>query len=309
MWTIWFWPRSLKLLAGCWIGFLACAASGLAAQEVTKVVAAVNNEVITSKDIDDYCAALELRLSDENESFSCSDEKFRREALERLIEDKLVLAEAKKEAVDVPASLIDEQLSKVMLSYPSREAFEASLRKRGLTVTAMRNILKEKILMQAIVDYQVKSFITVSPQEISDFYMDNKDSFFAPQTYTFYIAQSDRYLPLKAIADAIDQSGVRLVQKQYNNVLFTVESSSRELLPELARAVERLKEGEQTIEEIGGRYYFIHLASINPPRLLSLEEAKEQIQEHLKDIKFKKRFGEWVESLKTTAVIKRYATP
>jgi len=288
---------------------LASTASGICAQKALKIVAAVNNEVITSKDIDDYCAALALRLSDVTQPPSCDDVQFRNEALERMIEDKIILAEAKKEPIDVPQSMIEDRLSKLIQSYPSREAFEASLRERGLTITSLKSTLKDKIYMQTAVENKVKAFIAVSPQEVNNFYMKNKQLFAAPNAYMFYVAESEDRSKLEIISNAVDESGIDIVQKQYKDTLFPVESGTQELLPEFAKALEHLKEGEQTIEKIDDRYYFIHLVRINPARTLSLDDARDKVAEHLRDIKFKKRFGEWVEQLKTTAVIKRYATP
>lgn len=304
-----FFVKSRIKLTLCLSAVLASAINGSCAPKTLKIIAAVNNEVITSKDIDDYCFSLALRLSEELEPPSCNDAQFRSQALERLIEDKIILTEAKREVVDVPQSIIEERLNKVISSYPSREAFEEALRERGLTVTALKNIIKEKILMQAIVEHRVKAFITVSPQEINDFYNKNKDSFLAPKTYMFYVAESDDYSTLAEIARAIEESGIDIVQKQYKYILFPVESSTKELRAEFAVVLERLKEKEHTIEKINDRYYFIYLVQIKPERTLSLEDARQNIQEYLKDIKFKKRFAEWLDQLKTTAVIKHYATP
>lgn len=301
--------RSLRIFVLYLSVVLLNTVNGVCAQKALKIVAAVDSEVITSKDIDDYCAALALRLSNSAELPSCDDTQFRSETLERLIEDKMVLAEAKKEAIDLPQPIVEAQLNKIIQSYPSREVFERSLRARGLTITSFKGIIKEKILMQNIIEKKVKAFITVSPQEVNDFYMNNKGLFAAPQTYMFYLAESDDHSKLKAISDAVDESGIDIVQKQYNDTLFPVESSLQELRPELVSVLERLKEAEYTIEQIDDRYYFIYLAQVNPARALSLEEARSKVEEYLKEVKFKKRFKEWLEQLKTTAIIKRYATP
>jgi SurA-like N-terminal domain/PPIC-type PPIASE domain len=276
------------------------------AKEVARVVAAVNNQVITSKDVNDYCAAMAYRLESQDKEVSCSDPKVKREALDRLLEDRLVLAEAKSGEMEVPRGMIEERLNRIRLSYPSREAFDESLIERGLTITSLKEILKEKMLMQTIVEYNVKSFVIVSPQEISDFYQTNKDSFKTPQSYVFFIAESYDYDELKKITETIDAEGIKKAHRDFGALLFAVESTREELKRGLGDILSRLENSSYDIEKVDDHYYLIYRDYVNEPRILSLEEAKEQIDAHLKDIQFKQRFVEWLKQLKETAVIKYY---
>ncbi|MCK5492876.1 MAG: hypothetical protein KAJ14_07185, partial [Candidatus Omnitrophica bacterium] len=63
------------------------------AEEKINIVAMVNNQVITSKDLEDYCNALAYRLSGGGSEFTCGKEEMK-ESLGRLIQDKLILSEA-----------------------------------------------------------------------------------------------------------------------------------------------------------------------------------------------------------------------
>jgi hypothetical protein len=285
-----------------------CFSTGLSlpAEEVARVVAAVNNQVITSKDVSDYCAAMAYRLEGEAGGGTCDDPEVRKEALYRLIDDKLVLAEAKKGQLEVPRGMVDEHLSRIILSYPSREAFEQSLVEKGLTVTSLREILKEKILMQSVVEFNVKSFINISPQEITDFYQNNQESFYTPQTYVFYIAESQRRQELDEIIDTIDSQGVKKALRQFGAMLFPVESTRAELRPEIGNALSDLSDGSYVIVDVEDRHYLIYRDHVNEPRMMPISEVSEQIVEYLKDRQFKKRFTEWLSQLRETAVIKHY---
>ncbi len=276
------------------------------AKEAIRVVAAVNNQVVTSKDVNDYCAAMAYRLEDQNKDISCDDPQVKSEALERLVEDKLVLAEAKKVQMDVPRGMVDERLSRIMSSYPSQEAFEESLLERGLTITSLKEILKEKMLMQTIVEFNVKSFVGVSPQEISNFYEANKNSFHTVQSYTFFIAESNDYGELKDIADVIDSEGIKIAHRDFKTILFSVESIREELKREIGDVLSGLENSAYSIEKVDDHYYLIYRSHVNEPRVLPIAEVKEQIDAHLKDVRFKQRFVEWLSQLKEAAVIKYY---
>ena len=71
----------------------------LYAEDVARIIAKVNNQVITSKDLDDYSQAVQYRLSDSEPDVSVQTPEFRKQNLRRLIEDKLILEEAKKEKI------------------------------------------------------------------------------------------------------------------------------------------------------------------------------------------------------------------
>ena len=60
-------------------------------QEVNKIIVKVNNQVITSRDLDEYCKVLAYRFFNKGEEISVEDKEFRGNALDGLIEDILVL--------------------------------------------------------------------------------------------------------------------------------------------------------------------------------------------------------------------------
>ncbi|MBN3040814.1 MAG: SurA N-terminal domain-containing protein [Candidatus Omnitrophica bacterium] len=274
------------------------------AAEVAKIIAKVNGQVITTKDLEDYCSALEIKFSEGDEKLSCDDPEFRKKALDKLIEDRLILDEAKKEKIEVPPSVINEKLEQMMVSYPSKEDFDHSMAEKGLTITSLKEIIKEKYLMQVIIEKNVRSQISVSPQEISDLYSDRHKDFVAPQTYVFYIAQSPDFVPIKELGMAIDKYGITKVSEK-SNMLVKIESSLEELRPELFQILKDLALDEYKISDIEGIYFILYLTQIKEPRLLPLSEVKEHLYGYIKEVKFKQRFEEWVKELRERGVIKK----
>lgn len=276
------------------------------AQDITRIVVTVNDQVITNRDLDDYCKVLEVSLVDERGKVSCQNEEYKRVALSRLIEDKLILDEAKREEIRIPHSWIKDKLNSMISVYPSREDFEKYLLKRDLTVTRVKGKIKEQYYMRTVIDRYVKSFIGVSPQEISSYYLANKEKFYSSAKYIFYIAKSKQKDDLEKIAYLIDKKGIVEVQESYRSILSKIESTDSELREEISKILKGLAVGGYKIEKSSSVYYLIYLEELFPPRQLTLGEAKEQVYSYLWTEEFRKRFSEWVEELKKKAVIKVY---
>lgn len=136
------------------------------AQEVNKIIAKVNNYIITTKDLDDFCKMLAYRLADQENEISPNDENFRSEALGKLIEDKLIAAQAQKEKIEVPTPWVEGRLGEMIASYPTRPEFEASLVERGLTMTILKERIREQFMARQVIDKYVRQYVTISPSEV-----------------------------------------------------------------------------------------------------------------------------------------------
>jgi len=278
----------------------------LRAEEPIKIIEKVNSRIITSQDLSDYVKTLSLQLSDREVKGSDVGEKFKRAALQRLINDKLVLDEAKKEIADIPASWVDKRFNQVLSSYSSREEFEKSLLEKGLNNSIFREKIKEQYFMREIIERRVKSRVSVLPQEISRYYADNNDKFFADSAYVFYIAKSDKESILDRISVLIERNGIHEASQMHDEILNKVESTREELKEEMFEAINRLSEGEQQLIRIDDLFYLIYLEKIKQRQLIPLEKVKEDIKVYIWENKFKIEFTKWINDLRENAVIKNY---
>ena len=276
------------------------------ADQITKILAKVNDMVITSADLDSYCKILTYRIDSSQSNNSYENENFRKEALGRLIEDTLILNEAKHEDILIPDSLIEGKLNQMVASYPSREAFETSIAAQGLTITLAREKIKEQYLMRDAIDRHIKAFVSVSPQEISNFYDKNMDKFILSNSYVFYIANSENSKNFQEIRQLIEEKNIADIVLEYKKDFTKVESLEDSLREEFFQILSQLKEGEYRIEEIEGTTYILFLQTKVGSRQLSLTEVNERIYERIWAEKFKKQFEKWVASLKESAVILNY---
>ncbi|MCD6228159.1 MAG: SurA N-terminal domain-containing protein [Candidatus Omnitrophica bacterium] len=295
--------KKIKLvwIAAFVVSFLTLADSlAIKAESVSRIIANVNGEIITSKDLDDYCNFLKYK----NPEIEINEE-FKKNLLQRLIEDKLIISQARKEKIEVPSSWIKDRMQAFISSYPSYEAFEASLIKEGLTITALKEKLKAEYLTQKIIDKYVRSKISISPQEITDFYNNNKEIFREPKKYIIWMAKIDSEEKAEELNNKIKSEGIdSLDKKSYRLVKLEVEEKS--LKEEIKTIVATLKEGETKIQKSSDFYYLIYLEKVVPSKITPLEKAKEKIHSYLWEKKFREEFTRWTNNLKKEALIKVY---
>lgn len=275
-------------------------------EEVNRIIAKVNNEVITSKDLQEYIEVLSYRLSENSDVLPPASEEFKKETLARLIEDKLILDKAKKEAIEISVSLIDKRFDGIVSASSSLEEFEASLKEKGLTVSLLKQRIKEQYFSHEVINKYVREQVNISPQEISNYYQSHLVEFCLPDVYVLWTAKSEDKDLIKEVARRVEKKGVEAAAKEYSNLLVRIESPAKELMEEIAAPLKEIREKNYILREIKGSFYFIFLEKLILERNIPLIDAKEKIYSALLDKKFREKFKIWVESLKKEAVIEIY---
>ncbi len=269
-------------------------------EEINKVIAIINDEVVTSKDLDEYCRLLKYR----NPEFEITPQ-MKKNILEKLINDRLIVSFAKKKKIEVPKGWLKKKMDEIISSYPSYDAFYQSLTKEGINVTILKKRLQEQYLIQRMIEENVRSKIEISPKEITEYYKKNKDKFFSSKRYIVWIGRwSDREkrdeILSKIQRDDIDKKAwEELGMLKFD---FTVD----ELKENIKEAILNLKEKILTKKDIDGEYYILYLEKVVLPQQLSLEQAKEKIYSIIWEEKFNRKLKEWLDELRKQAVIKIY---
>jgi len=275
-------------------------------EEVNKIIVKVNNQVITSRDLDEYCKVLAYRFLVGGEEVSADDEEFKKEALERLIEDTLVLDKAKQEGMEISPFRVENKIDQIISSHPTREDFQESLIEKGLTISLLRRKIEDQYLLRDVVDKYVRFRVGVSPTEINSYYSKHPEEFYSALSYVFYIAKSTDRNILEKISDFIEKEGIPQALVQYGDLLIKLESNQDQLRPEISEILESLEIKKHKIVEVDSMFHLIFLEEKFFPEQLLLKEVKDAVHAYLWDVKFKDKFNEWVGQLKENAIIKNY---
>jgi hypothetical protein len=294
-------------------------------EDLNHLVAKVNDEVITSKDLKDYCNILRQQFERNRAMVDINPTApdFEKKALNRLIEEKLVLGAAKtaqnkreedikkdernaKYRIEAPQAWIEEQVDKAAANYPSRDDFEKSLADNGLNNFLFREHLKDQYLMQYIVEAEVSRNSNVSPQEIMEFYKKHKAYLKTPQQYALLTAHFFSKDDWHKFEHFLREKGIKAAQKEFVDIIKPMETALPRLRKEFIAPLRRLKVGSDCDIGIDGDVYFFYLQSIIPPMELTYAEAESPINSFLSSKKFRHRYAAWLKDLREKAYIKTY---
>jgi peptidyl-prolyl cis-trans isomerase SurA len=148
------------------------------------VWAVVDGRVIRSEEID-----REYRRTVRPDQAMSADETTsgKLNLLDQLIAQNIMLARANELKIVLPEAELDAAFNEGKKNL-SDDAFARELAARNLTATDMRDALRRDLIAQKVIDQEVTSKITVTEQEINDYYEANKAQFNLPEE-AFRIAQ------------------------------------------------------------------------------------------------------------------------
>lgn len=274
-----------------------------------RVIAVVNNEVITQKDLADFLNFIRLQYSRQLQGEALEEKvsSMKPDLLQRLIEDRLILGQAKLDKIVIEPSRVKAKIDEIKHRYGSESDFELDLAKQGLVRADLENKISEQMLTYNLIEQKVRSKIIIRPDEITSFYNQNKGQLLKPEEriLTLIILQDE------SIAKTVSyqlQLGTKLelLEEKY---AFTTDKLSaaegQQLRPEIEDTVFklRIKEVSKPVK-IDTRYFIFKLDDIIASQQLSLVQAQDKIQAYLFEKKMQEELVKWLDELKKQSYIK-----
>jgi peptidyl-prolyl cis-trans isomerase C len=107
--------------------------------------------------------------------------EFRRQVLDRLIDEELLFQAAKDLKLLAGKDAVDAEIEKARAQFPTPEGFKEALAQNKLTEDSLRAVFGRNLSIQAFVEQAVAKDVSVSDAEVHDFYTGNKDKFESPE--------------------------------------------------------------------------------------------------------------------------------
>lgn len=274
-----------------------------------KVAAIINNDIITQKDLNDFLNFMRVQLSAEykGEQLENKIQSMKLDLLGKLIEDKLILQEARNQKIIIEESRIKAKIDEIRNRIGSDAEFQKSLKQQGLVQADLEKKIKEQLLMYGIIDYKIRSKIVVDPSEVTEFYGRNKEEFISREQREFEaIAVEDEQTAMKISSELKEGQPIAAVAEKYKAEItkFNV-GRYEELKKEITSAISGLNINEASNPvKSENKFYIFVLTKIIPFRQHSLDEAKDSIQNFLFERKMQEKLGEWLDELKKRSYIK-----
>jgi peptidyl-prolyl cis-trans isomerase SurA len=259
---------ALAWLAGAALAFgagdlLAQTAAPGAVVLVDRIVAVVNSEVITSREVDERVKAVTQQLSRQGTPLPPAD-VLQKQVLERMIMDRLQIQLAKETALRVDDLQLDRTVARVAeTNKMSLTEFRRALERDGIQFDKFRDEIRNEIVLSRLREREVDNRIVVTDNEI-DYFFSQQDA--SPASAGEYdLAHILLRLPDQASPEQVDKQRGRAEQVllqlrdgadfaklavSYSDAQDALQGGAmgwraRDRLPELfAQALDAMKPGE-----------------------------------------------------------------
>ena len=152
---------------------------------VDRVVAVVNQEIITLSEVEKLTGPLQQEIHTEDRWEK--RERVRevcRNVLEKMIEEKLIDQEVKKAGVKVPSKDVEGALEEIKRkNSATQEDLERALIKDGLTLEVFKKEIEKKLLRMKLISWAIKTESKGEEKELRDFYQKNIDRYRRNESY------------------------------------------------------------------------------------------------------------------------------
>lgn len=300
------------------------------------MVAVVNDEVITQKELDQVLTPIyfQMQASLAPEEMAQEMDQVKRKVLERLIEAKVMLQEARNPrpvevskgkigtppVIEVSDTEVQQMLDETLGHLEDPNVLAENLKSQGMTLEELKTRLGDQITIQKLIDREVRSRVSVSPAEVTAYYEENRKQFMMPaavQVATILIRPKDNLDVERSRAQAED---IQRMLSQGHDFYGLAKRFSDGLNAENGGRIGRLERGKniREIDEVlfdlkpgdvspiirspAGFHLFL-IEEVQPARDAQIEEMQHQIREILREQKTQERYRQWIEKLKGDSYI------
>jgi peptidyl-prolyl cis-trans isomerase SurA len=306
----------------------------LSAEIIDRCVAVVNDDTITLSEINEIGKPLFQRVAEQTPSSQLGEalQQARKTIIEKLIDKKLLLQEAKRYNMTVSDEEVDKALQRILQqNHTTMDQFRKEMVSMGLDEKQYREDLKDQILSSKLVNVAVRSKVIIPEERIIDYY----DMHYTEQVGDggYYILQigcswdNDKDgVALKSAKEKARKKAERVhslavagqdfkkLARQYSDLPSAVDGGDigvfreEEMATSMRKAVAGLKPGEiSNIVETPSGYQIFKLLSSQEGQIITkvpYESVKEEIRDILYQQEMKTLYQNWIKELRGQSYIR-----
>lgn len=296
------------------------------AEVVDRIVAFVNGDIITLRELDSAFEPYQKRIDD---TYQGPDKgkvvaEAKRSLLNRMIENLLINQEAKKSSITVQdeevMASIGEMLSQKKMTM---EDFRKSLAREGTSLEDYKKEVRDSLVRMRVLRREVRSRIAVSDEEIGEYYRLHRDDYEGVDAVR--LKQILLLFPKIMDADAkarLQEEGMSILKQLRAGASFDalaarfsqgpaaeaggdvgyVEKGA--MLPEVEKAAYSLKKNQisDLIESSVG-FHIIKVIDRRGGGVKSMEDIRAEIKSRLENEKLDKKYDSWVSELREKSLV------
>jgi peptidyl-prolyl cis-trans isomerase SurA len=305
------------------MGIIMPSQASLFAALIDKIAAVVNEDVITESELREsmlpFIADYRIRYGEEG--LKEKMDEARQDALNRLIEEKLILLEARKRNVIVDDFEIQQRIEEVKQRFGSEDEFYKAISDSGITLVRLKKKYEEQIMMRKLVNGVINSKVHITPTQIASYYNGNIKDFSSPNMCRFKvifikISESEGRGAAQSLAENIlarikrgesfDALAAEFSQgpniDKGGDMGYMAEGST---IPEIEQAMVTMSPGEvsEVIKAEAG-FYIVMVVDKKLKGVLPMADVSDIIKERLFQRESELTLREFVSNLKRDAYIK-----
>lgn len=321
--------QSVPILAGCMLQALVLILmpiKNLWAQDLTQPVAKVNDVLLMQADLEKALNQIMPATRFHGGMHSSKRDSFRPQAMERMVAAELLFQKARADGMAVEPARVQADLDVHIKRFGGRDRYRQALERAGMTDEQFRRMLTKDLLIDRLLELEVKKKAVATDREVEAFYRARQKSFFRPE------ARRIRHILVACKADAPpDQKAERKARARevlaellagkdmselawrYSDGPYRVKGGDLGLVHKgrLEPAIEKraaqlpLNQFSGIIETPQG-YHIIRVEEVQTPKQLTFEEVADKIRNMLTRKKEARLKDELITRLKSEARIEYY---
>jgi peptidyl-prolyl cis-trans isomerase SurA len=292
---------------------------------VDRVVAVVNQEIITLSEVEKWVEPFQKEITSEDRLHRKEQlQEYRRRILEQLIDEKLIDQEVRKFGIKVTSKELEGVVEDIKRRNGfTQEDMEKALAREGLTVEAFKKQVEKGLQRRKLIQSAVKTVSKPSEKELREFYQKNVDAYRTPVSYRpghilFVIPKEATPGEIQEIKKKCQKALDRIRRGEDFRecaVIYSEDATAKDggdlgyfkkgdLLPVLEKEILRLNVGEVSgIVRTEFGFHIVKLYERKGGEPLPFEEVKEKVETEYYAQETEKSFKNYLATLKEKSII------
>lgn len=232
-------------------------------------------------------------------------EKMKPVIVNNIIEERLILEYAKKHYISVTKEEVKIAMKGLSEGIPEG-VLQDVLTEDCRHTSDMEEFIMQRAIMKKAIDKALRTKINVSPSDIEDYYNKHKYEFMLNSSVELYhVFVRDEYKARQALAMLRSGMAMHKVVDKYSESEDAKDHGfmgvfvKGELPKEVDNVVFTIPQGRYSrIIKTSRGYHIFYVAKRHKPRILNIEEARDDIKDLISEKIFEKAYADWIESLK-----------
>jgi len=294
------------------------------AKTVDRIIAKVNEKIITQSELEERVFVKMMSLQKNNVQPMPTQEQVMHAELERMIEERLLIDAGQKIGLKVGEENIAKAIEEIKRNNGLSDGdLEKMLKAESKSLEEYKGKIHDQILISRVVSFEVRKRVTVSKEEIEEYYNQHLKSYWVSEKLKLRhilflmddsLFEEDKRIKKQKARQALQKirSGADFiaVAKEYSEDISAStggdlgEIERGKMVPEFEKAAFMLKEGEVSgLVETPYGLHIIKVDKIFPGQTLPLDKVQVEIQNRLVNEKMKVEYETYLARLKKNAFI------